>query len=622
ERLGKDAEELLRVASVIGREFPLSLIKELMGYEDDRLIENLDRCEGAALISSQQAGGEEIYSFRHDMMQEALYESIGPARRRRHHLRVGIAIEKFYGSRLEDWYEALGKHFFEGNDLAKAVDYSLKAGDRASAVSSWGRASDHYQTAFEILEEFKSHPREQAEVLEQLALATMWFGRGGDSLGQWKKALSIYETLGDKKKAGAVHLRLYQQYYSAIGPRDREKGYRHCVEALSLLESEGDSVELAQAYTRLGLISAHRQNVPLSTGIDPLEKGLALARRLGNPAAIAEADMSLGHVLVYHAGEIKRGLEFADEAYEAAQKSGDTVLLADTAIRAAEDYLILLDTDAIWGWAKKAMAVSNDSGILRHQIQSTLLHVWVYILWGETQQALLTLETAQRMAKTAGVEFSQMPRPPARLAAIIVPFFAGDWDKCEAELLTWQDWPSDVVLVLIAWVSGWLSLEKGDLAEAKARLREAVNRCEIRGEKTLAVAPLALLSQVASKAGELDESAAYLRRAQEITSPSQDWRGLFGDVFLAEAMLAASEKRWEKANKGFQEAVEIYQRYKTPYYQARALFEWAKMYGLRNRRADRKRAGELVDRALHLFEKIQAKKMLQKVQAEKRSLVR
>jgi tetratricopeptide (TPR) repeat protein len=294
-------------------------------------------------------------------------------------------------------------------------------------------------------------------------------------------------------------------------------------------------------------------------------------------------------------------------------------LLADTAIRAAEDYLVLLDADGVLRWAEEAVAASNRSGLLRHQIQSTLLHVWLYILRGNTQQALLTLETAQRMAKTAGVEFTQMPRPPVRLATIIVPFFAGDWDKCEIELLKWQDWPSDVVLVQTAWISGWLCLEQGDLSGAKTKLREAVNMCETRGEKTLAVAPLSLLSQAASKSGELDEAAAHLRLSQEITSQADDWRGLMGEVHLAEGILSIAERRWEEAKRAFQKAVEIHRRYRLSYYEARALFEWARMYILRNGRGDRKLATELLDCSLNLFEKINAKKMVEKVQAHKRS---
>jgi DNA-binding winged helix-turn-helix (wHTH) protein len=621
ERLGKDAEALLQTASVIGREFPLRLLRELMAEANEGLIEGLDRCEQAGLIISQQVRGEELYSFTHDMMQEALYDGIGPARRRRHHLGVGQAIEKLYGPRLEEWYDGLAHHFLKGNDLQKALVFFLKAGDKACAICAWGRASTQYQTALALLEELRAEPRQQAEVLEKLALATMWFGKGKDSLENWEKALSLYESLGDTKKAGAVHLQLFHQYYSAVGTHDREKGYRHCAEALRLLEPEGDTVERAQAYTRFGFVSAHRQNMPLSAGIAPLEKGLALARRIEDMPAIAEAEMSLGHVLVYHAGEIKRGLELAQESCETAKRSGDMVLLGESVLRVSDSYLMLLDATRARHWAEKALDISNQSGALRQPIHSSLLLGWISILWGDAPKAVRSLEAARRMAEKAGVDVNQTHRP-IRLAVVVVPFFLGEWEQCESEILKWraEAKASDIVLAFIAWISGWLSLEKGDLAGAIARLREAVTKCEVRGEKPLAVAPLALLSEVASKNGELEEAAAHLRHAREIASPPDDWCGLTAEVLLAEGILSTAQKRWEEAHRAFHQAVETHRRYHLPYYEARALFEWAEMHLSRNRRGDRKCGRELFDQALNIFRTIQAKKMVQKVNALKRKL--
>jgi tetratricopeptide (TPR) repeat protein len=281
---------------------------------------------------------------------------------------------------------------------------------------------------------------------------------------------------------------------------------------------------------------------------------------------------------------------------------------------------MLLDGDRAWHWAEEALDISSRSGSPRHQILSSLLVAGVYILRGDAPQALLSLETARQITKRSGVEFSQIPRPPIRLAGIMVPFFLGDWEECSSELSKWQDWPSPVARLLTAWVSGWLCLEKADLAGAKAQLSEAVTLCKARGEKTLAVVPLALLSQVASKAGELEEAAVHLRRAQEITSGSEDWCGLTGEVLLAEGILAAAKKRWQEANTAFQKAVEVHRRYRVSYYEARALFEWAEMHVSRNGRDDRKRASVLLDQSLNIFEKIQAKKMMQKVQAHRLSM--
>ena len=93
------------MASVIGREFPLRVLKKLAGEPEEELIGVMDRCERYGLIHSSSGLGEERYAFTHDLLQEALYESIGPARRRRYHFRIGQVIEKLYASRLEDRVE-------------------------------------------------------------------------------------------------------------------------------------------------------------------------------------------------------------------------------------------------------------------------------------------------------------------------------------------------------------------------------------------------------------------------------------------------------------------------------------------------------------------------------------
>ena len=93
-----------------------------------------------------------------------------------------------------------------------------------------------------------------------------------------------------------------------------------------------------------------------------------------------------------------------------------------------------------------------------------------------------------------------------------------------------------------------------------------------------------------------------------------------GEVLLAEGILFVAEKRWEKASAAFHQAIEIHRRYCLPYYEARALFEWAQMHLARQRVGDRKRAVELLDNSLTIFQRIQAKKMVQKVQAHNQAL--
>ena len=73
ERLGEDAAESLRMASIIGRDFSLPLLRELVDQGEDRFIQIMDKSTRAGLVLFKRVPGEEVYSFTHDLMQEALY---------------------------------------------------------------------------------------------------------------------------------------------------------------------------------------------------------------------------------------------------------------------------------------------------------------------------------------------------------------------------------------------------------------------------------------------------------------------------------------------------------------------------------------------------------------------
>jgi hypothetical protein len=63
--------------------------------------------------------------------------------------------------------------------------------------------------------------------------------------------------------------------------------YSHCLKAVELLEPQGESPLLAQAYARLGFYIGNRQG-PVSAAISLTEKGLALAERLGDTGKVGE----------------------------------------------------------------------------------------------------------------------------------------------------------------------------------------------------------------------------------------------------------------------------------------------------------------------------------------------
>ena len=86
-RLGRDAERVLSMAAVIGRDFDLDLLARATKTTEDELLDILDAATTASLVR-ELADTPGHYNFAHALIQHTLYEDLGPTRRARAHRQV------------------------------------------------------------------------------------------------------------------------------------------------------------------------------------------------------------------------------------------------------------------------------------------------------------------------------------------------------------------------------------------------------------------------------------------------------------------------------------------------------------------------------------------------------
>ena len=299
---------------------------------------------------------------------------------------------------------------------------------------------------------------------------------------------------------------------------------------------------------------------------------------------------------------------------------GNLVTLSEAAIDLSREYSPLRDAEDALHWAEQAVDASKQAGTVRQQVASALALAWACILQGDAARACLSLDTAEQMARKAGVEIGGAYLGSGGLASVPgrVNIFVGEWNKAETELLHLLEASEQLHRLTLKnlWANpaiGWLCLEKGDLAGAKMHLGEAATYCHTMGDNPPELYARALLTQVCSQSGELEEAAEHLGRAREILALGPDWLGLAAEVHLAEGVLATAEKRWQEAEAAFQQAVEINRQYHLPYYEARSLLEWGEMHLSRKGHGDREHGMQQLDQAVTIFQRIQAKKMVKKV---------
>jgi class 3 adenylate cyclase/tetratricopeptide (TPR) repeat protein len=156
-RLGKRAEEILSVASVVGRDFDFDLVVAAAKATDDEVLEILDASAAAALVRELDAPPGR-YSFAHSLIQRTIYEDLGPTRQARAHRRVAEALEDLCGGRPGSRVGELARHWFSATqtqDLDKALTYSRQAADAALASLAPEDALHYYLQALDLLAQIR-----------------------------------------------------------------------------------------------------------------------------------------------------------------------------------------------------------------------------------------------------------------------------------------------------------------------------------------------------------------------------------------------------------------------------------------------------------------------------------
>jgi DNA-binding SARP family transcriptional activator len=267
DRLSEALKGVLQRAAVIGRLFSRRLLAQLIpqGIELDNAITTL---ANQAFIYQERVVPEEEYSFKHVLVQEAIYQTTLRERRAQFHRQVAEAMEQLYADNLAERYEQLAYHYDRSGVVEKAIEYLLKAGEKARRAYLNNEAIDTFNRALDRLgkQEKEATPeaaaRWQAWELEALrGLGQIYQGMG--HLSKAEDYLRQAIDLGQATGLSAQELvRLYYWLGEALDWQGRFDELRQTGEAgLALLGDTGESVEAALMNTLIGLGYEHTGNV-------------------------------------------------------------------------------------------------------------------------------------------------------------------------------------------------------------------------------------------------------------------------------------------------------------------------------------------------------------------------
>ena len=415
DRLAAEEKELLQTLAVLGREFPLGLVRRVTLKPDDELERALLRLQAGEFIYEQPASGDIEYIFKHALTQEVAYGALLVERRKLLHERAGAALESMFVEQLDDHLDDLAHHYGHSDNAGKGIEYLELAGQQALQRSAYADSVSKLDAALKLVQKLPDGPeRIQRELLLQMSIGPALIAVKGNAAAEveraYARARELCERLDEPPELFPAMwgLSLMHRLRGEL-----RKSYELAEQMLWRAQNSGDPtfllyghIALGSTFYFLGEFLSAREHLEIAiTLYDPQLHRLVTSRYGGGDPGVASR--SFAAWTLWQLGYPDQALKRGNEALTSAEALSDSYTLAFAKGSVGVVHQLRRETRAAQELIEGAIALCAEYGFPNISAWVSTLRGWATLEQGHDEEGIAQMQEGLAAYRATGTSLNR-----------------------------------------------------------------------------------------------------------------------------------------------------------------------------------------------------------------------
>jgi tetratricopeptide (TPR) repeat protein len=399
DRLG-ESRSVAQLGAAIGRQFAYPLLRAIANMSEAELGAHLDRLSRSELAFVQGDLPQSVYTFKHALIQDAIYATLLKSERARVHDRIFSALELEFPDNIADRPETAAYHAERAGRPDAAVPLLRDAGMKALRRTAVAEAVKHLAHAIELVPVLEEPRRTNLEIELQAAIGPAYMTTVGWAAREVEVSCARLRDLASAKLDGP---RLFQAMWGLWTVHflrgELDPALAIAQQVLAMAEQANDSMLRVTGHHAVGYTHFYRGEY--TEAIRHADNGLALFDLEQEKRIAGIFQFSSSCALLCFRAQAQQVVGEAEQAAESVRRCQEL----DQALRHAPSraYLLCLcyyfrmmgDVGRVKAWAPAARSMSAAEGFAFWVLVADIFLAWADArLGGDAQAAAEKIQAA------------------------------------------------------------------------------------------------------------------------------------------------------------------------------------------------------------------------------------